>query len=240
MGRNQNRNQDQNKNQTSDQNQILKEEAKMTEELKTITSADAIAKLTLMLNPTSPMATIHNTIIQAAELAKSVASTEPSLTIAYGGHACGGWRKPLLQSIAGEFGLIPCLTMAEAAPGKGLNQQAAFYGNAEAGKIAAHLYTLIYQFTNVNGNKKLRDARADGHKAGKSGSAGDRLQENVYNLYASEVLASLGCSTQEVPKPTKTSFNEKYSATMAKGGMVFSGAYDPSKYDGKLALVTAK
>jgi hypothetical protein len=208
---------------------------------ETILTADAVKKVAEMLNPTMALDTLHNTLIEAVALANKTTATEPELVMALGGHACGGWRKPMLQTVAAAFGLIPCLTIASPAPGHPEGQQAAFYGNGSAAKVAAQLYTKIYDYTNINGNKLLRDARADGHKAGKSGSAGDRLQENVYNEFAAKVLGAIAVSAPvEAPETVKTAYAASYASAPAKGGIVFSGAYNTALYDGKLAIVTKK
>ena len=207
----------------------------------TTTNPDTIAKVAKLISGDTDMTTIHNVLVQAQTLANESKATdaEPILVQSQSGYNAGGFRKPLMQIVASALGVIPVLVWQETNPAnpKQVGQQPAFFGTPDRAHIASAVYADLFTWTNVRGNRALREARAKGKEAGKTGKAGDRLQENVYNELAAQVLSALGSVTaSKIPSKIKTAFTA-LKAVPAKGGIVFSGAYNTELYDGKLLMV---
>lgn len=203
-------------------------------------SPATVAKIQALIDGKTELTTIRNSLIQAVKIAAETPdSTELALVQSQSGYNAGGWRKPLMQIVGKALGVVPVLVWQETNPAnpKQVGQQAAFFGPAHRAEIASAIYSAIWSWGNVQGNRELRLARASGKASGKSGKAGDRLQENVYNDLCAKILETLGkVKAVPVAEAVLAEFG-KLGAKAAKGGIVFSGAYDQKLYDGALLLI---
>ena len=208
--------------------------------LKTMTPAEMASTIQALISANATPATIHNVLLRAQALsAELVASGDPVLVQSQSGYNAGGFRKPLMQAVAQALGVIPVLKWVETNPvqPKQVGQQPAFFGPAQQAQLASATYSALFSWVNVQGNKALRAARAVGKSAGRSGQAGDRLQQDVYNLLACSVLDTLSkVKALPVNEALVQAFG-KLGAKKCKGGIVFSGAYDTKRYDGSLLLI---
>lgn len=215
-------------------------QAEQAQAPKTMTPAEMASTIQALIGANATPATIHNVLLRAQALSASlVADGAPVLVQSQSGYNAGGFRKPLMQAVAQALGVIPVLKWVEtnSVNPKQVGQQPAFFGPAQQAQLASATYSALFSWVNVQGNKALRSARAVGKSAGKSGRAGDRLQQDVYNLLACSVLDTLS-KVQALPIPASlTEAFGKLGAQKCKGGIVFSGAYDTKRYDGSLLLL---
>lgn len=184
-------------------------------------------------------ATLHNVLLQAQAQAQTLPFANPAVVQAVSGYNAGGWRKPLMQAVANALGVIPVLVWqpTNSANPKQVGQQPAFYGLANHANLASAVYMALYNWGNVQGNKALRLARAQGKAQGKTGMAGNRLQVNVYNNVCASILQALG-NVPAMPVPATVQAGYKALHTVpAKGGIVFSGAYNTQLYNGNIAML---
>ena len=184
-------------------------------------------------------ATLHNVLLQAQAQAQTLPAAALSTVQAQSGYNAGGWRKPLMQAVAAAVGVVPVLVWqaTNAQNPKQVGQQPAFYGHANHANLASAVYMALYNWGNVQGNKALRLARAQGKAAGKTGQAGNRLQVNVYNNVCAAILASLqAVPAATVPAAVQAGY-KALNTVPAKGGIVFNGAYNTNLYNGNIAMV---
>lgn len=193
---------------------------------------------TMVASHTTP-ATLHNVLLQAQAQAKTLPTTTPTLVQAQSGYNAGGWRKPLLQAVAQAIGVVPVLVWqaTNSANPKQVGQQPAFYGNTAHANLASAVYMALYNWGNVQGNKALRIARAQGKQAGKTGQAGNRLQVNVYNNVCASILQALSNAPAVAVPANVLAGYKALNAVPAKGGIVFNGAYNTQLYNGNIAMV---
>lgn len=184
-------------------------------------------------------ATLHNVLLQAQAQAQTLPTANLALVQAQSGYNAGGWRKPLMQAVANALGVVPVLVWqaTNTSNPKQVGQQPAFYGNANIANLASAVYMALYNWGNVQGNKALRIARAQGKQAGKTGQAGNRLQVNVYNNVCASILQALSnVPAISVPANVLAGY-ATLNAKPAKGGIVFNGAYNTQLYNGNIAMV---
>ena len=184
-------------------------------------------------------ATLHNVLLQAQAQAATLPTAAAVTVQAQSGQNAGGWRKPLMQAVAAAVGVVPVLVWqaTNIANPRQVGQQPAFYGPANHANLASAVYMALYNWGNVQGNKALRVARAQGKASGKTGKAGDRLQVNVYNDVCAAILASLqAVPAVTVPAAVLAGYNA-LKTVPAKGGIVFNGAYNTQLYNGKVAMI---
>lgn len=184
-------------------------------------------------------ATLHNVLLKAQAQAQTLPAAENTIVQAQSGQNAGGWRKPLMQAIAAAVGVVPVLVWqaTNKANPRQVGQQPAFYGPVNHANLAAAVYMALYNWGNVQGNKALRVARAQGKASGKTGKAGDRLQVNVYNNVCAAILASLSnVPAVAIPAAVQEGYNA-LKTIPAKGGIVFDGAYNTQLYNGKVAMI---
>ena len=184
-------------------------------------------------------ATLHNVLLQAQAQAATLPTAAAITVQAQSGYNAGGWRKPLMQAVAAAVGVVPVLVWqaTNTQNPKQVGQQPAFYGHANHANLAAAVYMALYNWGNVQGNKALRLARAQGKAQGKTGQAGNRLQVNVYNNVCASILQALG-NAPAVAVPASVQAGYKALNTVpAKGGIVFNGAYNTALYNGNIAMV---
>lgn len=184
-------------------------------------------------------ATLHNVLLQAQAQAATLPTSALTTVQAQSGYNAGGWRKPLMQAVAAAVGVVPVLVWqaTNTSNPKQVGQQPAFYGNANHANLASAVYMALYNWGNVQGNKALRVARAQGKASGKTGLAGNRLQVNVYNNVCAAILASLqAVPAVTVPAAVQAGY-KALNAVPAKGGIVFNGAYNTTLYNGNIAMV---
>lgn len=198
-----------------------------------------IAQYSTMVATHTTPATLHNVLLQAQAQAATLPAAALTTVQAQSGYNAGGWRKPLMQAVAAALGVVPVLVWQATNPAnpKQVGQQPAFYGNANHANLAAAVYMALYSWGNVQGNKALRLARAQGKAAGKTGQAGNRLQVNVYNNVCAAILAALSnVPAATIPANVLTGY-ASLNAKPAKGGIVFNGAYNTQLYNGNIAMV---
>ena len=184
-------------------------------------------------------ATLHNVLLQAQAQAQTLPTSALATVQAQSGYNAGGWRKPLMQAVAAAIGVVPVLVWQATNPAnpKQVGQQPAFYGPANHANLASAVYMALYNWGNVQGNKALRLARAQGKAQGKTGQAGNRLQVNVYNNVCASILQALGnVPAVAVPAAVQAGY-KALNAVPAKGGIVFNGAYNTQLYNGAIAMV---
>lgn len=206
------------------------------------TPAEMSAKVQKLVSENASITTIHNVLLQAQQIASTL-RVDPVITVqSQSGYNAGGFRKPLMQAVAQAIGVVPVLRWVEtnSANPKQVGQQPAFFGPSFHAQLASAVYSALYSWINVQGNKELRLARVAGHASGKSGQAGDRLQQDVYNQFACKILDTLGKITAVPVAEAVTAEFQKLGAQKCKGGIVFSGAYDTKRYDGSLLLLKSK
>ena len=184
-------------------------------------------------------ATLHNVLLQAQAQAKTLPTSALATVQAQSGYNAGGWRKPLMQAVANALGVVPVLVWQATNPAnpKQVGQQPAFYGPANLANLASAVYMALYTWGNVQGNKALRIARAQGKQAGKTGQAGNRLQVNVYNNVCASILQALGNAPAVAVPANVLAGYKALNAVPAKGGIVFNGAYNTQLYNGNIAMV---
>ena len=198
-----------------------------------------IAQYSAMVATHTSPATLHNVLLQAQAQAQTLPTSANTTVQAQSGYNAGGWRKPLMQAVAAAVGVVPVLVWqaTNSANPKQVGQQPAFYGSTNHANLAAAVYMALYNWGNVQGNKALRVARAQGKAAGKTGQAGNRLQVNVYNNVCAAILASLqAVPAATVPAAVQAGY-KALNVVPAKGGIVFNGAYNTNLYNGNIAMV---
>ena len=198
-----------------------------------------IAQYSAIVATHASPATLHNVLLQAQAQAQTLPTSALTTVQSASGYNAGGWRKPLMQAVAGAIGVVPVLVWqaTNSASPKQIGQQPAFYGPANLANLASAVYMALYNWGNVQGNKALRLARAQGKAQGKTGQAGNRLQVNVYNNVCASILQVLG-NVPAVAVPANVQAGYKALKTVpAKGGIVFNGAYNTTLYNGNIAMV---